>query len=83
VIQRRLDAASREIENYSKYDYILINDDLNESIKNLRAIVNSERFRQSGKAFSAEENEVAQRAERCRLANVRERVQRILDSFKE
>src|SRR5579862_4613378 len=26
VIQRRLDAATREIENYGKYDYILVND---------------------------------------------------------
>jgi len=28
VIQRRLDAATREIENYGKYDYILVNDRL-------------------------------------------------------
>ncbi len=39
VIQRRLVTASREIENYDKYDYILINDKLEESSENLRAIV--------------------------------------------
>ena len=39
VIARRLAAAKREIENYDKYDYILINDDLEESIDRLEAIV--------------------------------------------
>ena len=33
VIARRLVTASREIGNYDKYDYILINDDLEESIE--------------------------------------------------
>ena len=44
VIHRRLDAARREIENYDKYDYILINDKLEESIDSLQAIVLSERL---------------------------------------
>ena len=82
VIQRRLDGASREIENYSKYDYILINDDLQESIKNLQAIVGSERLRKSAMPMSDKNKEIIERAEGCRLANVEERVQRILDSFK-
>ena len=81
VIQRRLNAARSEIKNYSKYDYILINDDLKESIESLQAIVRSEHMRQSAKSMSDQEQEIAARAERCRLANVRERVQRILDSF--
>ena len=38
VIQRRLDTASREIENYEKYDYILVNDRLEESVETLKAI---------------------------------------------
>lgn len=82
VIQRRLDGASREIENYSKYDYILINDDLAESIRSLRAIVGSERLRKAARTLSDQENETMMRAERCRLANVKDRVQRILDSFR-
>jgi guanylate kinase len=82
VIQRRLHAASREIENYSKYDYILINDDLEESIENLQAIVRSERLCKSGLPLSDKEKQVVERAERCRLVNVKDRVQRILDSFK-
>ena len=38
VIARRLVAASREIENYDKYDYILINDKLEESIDRLEPL---------------------------------------------
>ncbi len=53
VIERRLDAASREIENYDKYDYILINDKLEESSEGLRAIVLSERLRRSGRPLSS------------------------------
>lgn len=48
VIQRRLLAATREIEEYDKYDYVLINDKLEESCEKLRAIVLSERLRRSG-----------------------------------
>ena len=33
VIQRRLVTATREIENYGKYDYILVNDRLEESVE--------------------------------------------------
>ena len=32
IIQRRLQTASREIENFRQYDYILVNDRLEESI---------------------------------------------------
>jgi guanylate kinase len=82
VIERRLRGAGREIENYSKYDYILINDDLKESIANLVAVVNSERLRRADDTNSQQEKEIIARAESCRLANVKERVQRILDSFR-
>src|SRR5512146_3401201 len=36
VIQRRLVTASREIENYDKYDYILVNDRLEDSVEALQ-----------------------------------------------
>jgi guanylate kinase len=81
VIERRLVTAKREIENYDKYDYILINDDLKESIANLQAIVVSERLRLSGRALSAEEIAVVGVADRSRLENMRQRVRPILDSF--
>jgi len=81
VIQRRLVTASREIENYDKYNYILINDVLEESIERLQAIVLSERWRQAGRALAPEQQAVRDLAERCRLANVSDRVQPILASF--
>jgi guanylate kinase len=82
VIQRRLITARREIQNYDRYNYILINDLLEESSKNLQAIVQSERVRRSGKPLSSEESRIVALADRCRLANVRDRLKRILDSFK-
>ena len=46
VIRRRLDTARREIENYSKYDYILVNNLLEQSADELKDIVLAERLRQ-------------------------------------
>jgi guanylate kinase len=83
VIQRRLDTARREIENYVKYDYILVNDRLEDSVELLQAVVLAERLRCSGKALSGDQSKYLAMAERCRLNNVRERVQPILDSFRE
>jgi guanylate kinase len=85
VIQRRLVTASREIENYDKYDYILINDRLEESIDALKSILLAERLTRPGareeKQRSADETELIAKAERCRLKNVRERLKPILASF--
>jgi guanylate kinase len=81
VIERRLMAASREIAEYDKYDYVLINDMLEESCEKLRAIVLSERLRRFVRPLSDQERETIALAESCRLANVRERVQPILSSF--
>jgi guanylate kinase len=47
VIQRRLHDAAREIGNYSLYDYVVINNDLDESAETLAAIVRAERVRRS------------------------------------
>jgi len=81
VIQRRLVTARREIENYDKYNYILINDDLQESVESLEAIVRAERLCRSGRPLTDEEKGIVALADRCRLANIRDRVRRILDSF--
>ena len=59
VIQRRLVTASREIENYEKYDYILVNDRLDESIEALKAILLAERLKRSGIQGSAVDAENA------------------------
>jgi len=81
VIQRRLVTATREIENYDKYNYILVNDQLQDSIESLQAIVRSERLCRPGRTLSEEESKVLELAESCRLANIRDRVQPILASF--
>jgi guanylate kinase len=81
VIGRRLDAARREIENYSKYDYILVNDRLEQATDELKAIVLGERVQRSGKQPSAEEAKLLATARECRLDRARDRVRPILDSF--
>jgi guanylate kinase len=81
VIQRRLLTATREIEEYDKYDYILINDKLEESVERLRAIVLSERLRHLGGPLSEEDKRYLELAESCRLSNARDKVQPILASF--
>jgi guanylate kinase len=43
VIRRRLGEAAREIQDYSLYDYVLVNDDLDLASKRLQAIVEAER----------------------------------------
>ena len=81
VIERRLIAASREIENYDRYSYILVNDRLEDSIEILQAIVRAERLLRAGKPLSAEQSGIVALAGRCRLANVRGRLKPILASF--
>ena len=82
TIRRRLETAGREIEEYHRYNYVLINDQLEKSIERLEAIVLSERLRRQGRALSEEERAIVERADRLRLANLRERVQPILASFR-
>lgn len=82
TIQRRLLTASREIENYSKYDYILVNDRLEDSIETLKAVLLAERLKRSGASRSAHDATMMARANSCRLNNAREHVQPILDSFR-
>jgi guanylate kinase len=81
VIRRRLDTARREIENYSKYDYILVNNELEKSADQLRDIVLSVRLQRSGAKLSVEDKRRVEVAQACRLEEARERVQPILASF--
>src|SRR6266487_785555 len=77
VIQKRLKAAGREIENYWKYDYILVNDRLEDSVGALEAILLSERLKRSGQPDPV----LNERAEACRLDRIGARIQQILGSF--
>jgi guanylate kinase len=82
VIRRRLDTARREIENYSKYDYILVNNLLEQSADQLRDIVLAQRLKKtSSRELSEEEKRLVEIATACQLEQARERVQPILASF--
>jgi guanylate kinase len=81
VIRRRLDTARREIENYEKYDYILVNNLLEQSADELEDIVLAERLLRSGKEPTVEEARRVETAQACRLEHARARVQPILASF--
>ena len=82
VRSRRLATACREIENYENYDYILVNDDLEQAVDVMKAIVLSERARRSGRPLTAEDQENLRMAEKQRLHNMRDRIKPILDSFR-
>ena len=43
VIRRRLAGAEREIQDYRRYDYVLVNDDVDRASERLQAIVETER----------------------------------------
>ena len=45
VIERRLRGAVDEIGNYRQYDYVLVNQDLDESVMKLKSIIEAERIR--------------------------------------
>ena len=81
VIQTRLATATREIENYENYDYILVNDRLEESIVVLESILLAERLQRTKAKLTAEAEAMKAKAESWRLNNVRQRLQPILASF--
>jgi len=81
VINRRLEGARKEIENFRNYRYILVNDRLEQSIAQLKAIVAAERFKRSGTKPSADVAGVLAAAENSLLPNVRPRAEQILASF--
>ncbi len=84
VIRKRLRNAGREIYGYDRYNYILINDQLDISAERLKAIVQTERRRQGSIAAGAsQEADDSARllAESCRKERVQTQVDPILASF--
>jgi guanylate kinase len=79
IITRRLAEAAREIEKYPKYDYILVNDQLEESIDQLQAIVLAERFKRNQNVSL--DREILAKADASLLLNARQRAQQIFESF--
>jgi guanylate kinase len=83
IIKRRLETATREIEKYTEYDYILVNDQLGDSIEALKAIILTERLRAAGRQPTrADEQTLAELAHSRKLENVRPTLGPILDSFR-
>jgi len=85
MIAKRLEDARREIHGYVRYDYVLINEELDESARSLRNIILAERWRRNSvppEEAAAERIEtVRQCAESCRTGRLRSHIQPILDSF--
>jgi len=83
VIERRLKTATLEIEKYPQYDYILVNDHLDDSIDALKAIILTERLRAAGREPTrADEQKLAELARGRRLEGVRPSLGPILESFR-
>jgi guanylate kinase len=81
IVQRRLQEASREIENYSEYDYILVNEKVEPAIDVLQAIVKSEHLKRSPQPPRAVDEQVIATAEMAERANMIKQVQAILATF--
>jgi len=83
VIERRLQEARKEIENSPAYDYSLVNDRLSYSIDQLKAIVQAERAKRSGRAMTESEEADWAAAQCCAQHDGRphEKLREILESF--
>jgi guanylate kinase len=84
VIQRRLAKARIEIEDYEKYDYILVNDVLEQAVEELEAVVASERYHRgqtTAGVAAGDTDRLLQLAERCRRRNAVQRIVPVLASF--
>jgi guanylate kinase len=77
----RLSEASREIENYRQYGYILVNDILDRAVAQLEAIVLSERYYRNGEAIAYRSRRVLEVAAACLQANSQERLKPVLEAF--
>ncbi len=80
-LERRLNEARKEIENYRQYRYILVNDILERAIAQLEAIVQVERMKGNGKPLDKRTKRELEIAESCLEVNSRERLRPVLASF--
>jgi guanylate kinase len=80
-IARRLAKARGEIGKYRQYDYILVNDILEEAVQSLTAIVMTERARRLGTPPDPETASMTYLAEKCRQANAADRLYPVLHAF--
>ncbi len=80
-LYKRLSEASKEIENYRQYGYILVNDVLDRAVAQLEAIVLSERFYRNGEAIAYRSRRVLEVAASCLQKNSQERLKPVLEAF--
>jgi guanylate kinase len=78
---RRLNEATREIEKYREYGYILINDTLDRAVAQLEAIVLAERFYRNGEVIAYRSRRVLEVAAACLQTNSHERLKPVLEAF--
>jgi guanylate kinase len=80
-LYRRLSEASKEIENYREYGYILVNDILDRAVAQLEAIVQAERYYRNSEPIALRARRVLEVAAACRLPNSTERLKPVLEAF--
>lgn len=80
-LYRRLSEASKEIENFRQYGYILVNDILDRAVAQLEAIVLSERYYRNGEAIAYRSRRVLEVAAACLQNNAQERLRPVLEAF--
>ena len=83
IVQRRLQEASREIEKYSQYDYILVNEKVEPAIDVLESIVKAERLKRSPEPPRPQDKQVMATARSAERRNMMEQVQTVLATFEE
>ena len=81
IIQRRLQTASHEIENFCQYDYILVNDRLDPAIDTLKSIVGLSGFADPGRLPTPEDEQALAEADAARRPRMMDQVQSILATF--
>lgn len=77
----RLGQASMEIENYTQYGYILVNDVLDRAVAQLEAIVQAERFYRNDEPIAFRSRRVLEVAAACLLSNSGDRLRPVLETF--
>ncbi len=80
-VYRRLSEASKEIENYREYGYILVNDILDRAVAQLEAIVLAERFYRNDEPIAYRSRRVLEVAAACLHVNSQERLKPVLEAF--
>ena len=80
-LYRRLSEATKEIEKYREYSYILINDVLDRAVAQLEAIILAERYYRNGEPIAYRSRRVLEVAAACRQSNSQERLKPVLEAF--